>query len=92
MQDFPLRKSLPSMNGNYMESNIVVLIVGEFVFQPLNWKNISLFIQERNLTSVKNVEKLLHKSLMSHIISTQSMVMVGSKRRNIYAKSVEKYL
>ena len=38
MQDFLLRKSLPSMNGNYMESNIVVLIVGEFVFQPLNWK------------------------------------------------------
>ena len=55
-------------------------------------ENISLFIQARNLTSVKNVEKLLHKSLMSHIISTQSMVMVGSKRRNIYAKSVEKYL
>ena len=92
MQDFPLRKSLPSMNGNYMESNIVVLIVGEFVCSASQLENISLFIQARNLTSVKNVEKLLYKSLMSHIISTQSMVMLGSKRRNIYAKSVEKYL
>ena len=88
---FPFRKSLPSMNGNYMESNIVVLIVGEFVCSASQLENISLFIQARNLTSVKNVEKLLHKSLMSHIISTQSMMMVGSKRRNMYAKSVEKH-
>ena len=38
------------------------------------------------ITIVKNVEKLLHQSLMVHIMSTSVMAMTGSRRRYCMSK------